>query len=246
MLQCPKCGFNNELGRIFCHQCGNKLDIDKIKPASEGARMRRRVAIGAGRFFGIVIELVIAGALLMGIVLMCIVPDVRPVTPTNADLIAADTKRMDLDQLVSRRKPGKIEITEGEVNAFFHSLSFDKPKATGVELVPLTLRADFRDGSVVVSFLGELHFGQLVTKRVYLSMSGTPTITKGGFDLTPTAGRIGSLPLPAKFLELTDLFQKGFGKIFSQLDAERQSLDKLSSITVTPHHAVLNYEPAAK
>ena len=40
---CPKCNYDNELGRIFCHSCGAKLDLTKIKPPTEGAKMRRRM-----------------------------------------------------------------------------------------------------------------------------------------------------------------------------------------------------------
>ena len=49
MIECPKCHFSNELGRIFCHQCGSKLDLTKVKAPSEGARVRRRMAMSVGR-----------------------------------------------------------------------------------------------------------------------------------------------------------------------------------------------------
>ena len=104
MLECPKCHFNNELGRIFCHQCGNKLDLDKIKPPSKATRVRRRVTRGALHALRVTIELAVVGVLVLGIALMCMVPNIQPVEPTNAELVAADTKRMDLDRLVRDRK----------------------------------------------------------------------------------------------------------------------------------------------
>ena len=246
MLECPKCGFNNELGRIFCHQCGNKLDLEKIKAPTKGARMRRRMKSGASRLIRIVIETAVAGVLLLGIVLMCLVPDLPPVRPTNAELVAADTKRMELEQMTYRTRPASLEVTPAEVNAFLHSLSFDKPKGTGIEVVPVQLRVDFGEGTVTASFLSEMRFGTLFGKRLFLSMTGAPVITPGGFDLKPTSGRIGSLPVPAKLLDQTDFVQKWFGRIFARLDTERQALDKLSSITVTSERAVLKYEPPAK
>ena len=32
MIKCEECGHDNELGAIFCRECGAKLDIDNIKP----------------------------------------------------------------------------------------------------------------------------------------------------------------------------------------------------------------------
>ena len=32
MLRCPKCGADNLLSAVFCRSCGDRLDLDKIKP----------------------------------------------------------------------------------------------------------------------------------------------------------------------------------------------------------------------
>lgn len=246
MLECPKCKFDNELGRIFCHQCGTKLDLDKVKPPTKGARIRRRMATGVGHWTRIIAELAVAGGMICFVVLICITPDLHSIRPTNADLIAADNKRFDLDLLVSGRKPGVIEVTEGQLNAFLYSLSFEKPKGTGVEFTPLSLRGDFENGTMTISLLGEVRFDRYFTKRIYVSMTGIPEITPHGVDLKPTAGRFGSLPIPAKLLDSTDLMQKFLGKLLSNLRYERHSLDKLTSIKIDSDRAILNYEPPAK
>jgi len=245
MLQCPKCKFENELGRIFCHQCGNKLDLNQVKPATEGARIRRRVALSTGRLLRVLIELALAGVLILGIVLVCMVPEVVRVQPTNADLIAADTKRLALQQLVNGRKSGKIEVTTVELNAFLHSLSFEKPKGTGIQVVPIILRCDFADGNLTMGFLGELRLGNYARKQLYLGMTGIPAIEKGRFVFKPLGGRIGTLPVPQKLLELTDFFDRYFSGLLGRLGDERDSLNKLSAITVTSEHAVLDYQSVA-
>jgi len=32
MIKCQKCGFENQLGAIFCRQCGGKLDLEELRP----------------------------------------------------------------------------------------------------------------------------------------------------------------------------------------------------------------------
>ena len=245
MLSCPKCGFDNELGRIFCHQCGNKLDLNQIKAPTEGAKLRRRVAGRAQRIVRISIELIITCALALGIWMMCVVPEVKRVVPTNAELIGADNKRLELSKLVDGNKPGSVEVTEGELNAFLNSLGFDRPKGAGLEVVPLTVRSDFADGSIKITFHGEIHFGDFAKKELYLAMSGVPTADGNYFEFKPTGGWIGTLPIHPKLLELTDLFQNYFGRVFGRLDEDRRALYKLTSITVTPQKAVLTYQPPA-
>ncbi|HPN84380.1 MAG TPA: zinc ribbon domain-containing protein [Victivallales bacterium] len=32
LIKCPKCSFENQLGSIFCRNCGEKLNIDSVRP----------------------------------------------------------------------------------------------------------------------------------------------------------------------------------------------------------------------
>ena len=32
MIKCPKCEADNQIGAIFCRGCGEKLELDEIKP----------------------------------------------------------------------------------------------------------------------------------------------------------------------------------------------------------------------
>ena len=244
MIECPKCHFDNELGRIFCHQCGNKLDLDKIKAPTEGAKMRRRVAGGVRKTVSTLIEIVIGLGLVAIIWLVCLVPDVKPVKPTNADLVGSDTKHRALERLVSGRQVGSLDVTEGELNTYINALGFDRPKGAGIETVPVLLRIDFERGTMKVNYIGELRLGDAIHKQFYFGMTGTPTIEDGNFVFNPSGGWIGKLPIHPKLFEVTGLFQSYLGKLFVKFDAERQALDKLSSITITPDQAALNYQPA--
>jgi hypothetical protein len=244
MLQCPKCGYDNELGRIFCHQCGNKLELDQIKPPSEGAKMRRKVAGGVRKIVRTIIEVAIAVGLVAIVVLLCLVPEVNPVKPTGGELAAADVKRRALDRLVAGRRAGNVVINEVELDAYLNTLGLEKPKDTGIEVAPVTVRTDFDEGTVTIHYLGEIRLGSAVRKQVYFGLKVSPQASGGSFTLKPTGGWIGKLPIQPKLIELTGLFPGVYRKLFVKLEDEQKSLDKLSSVTVTPEHATLGFEPA--
>src|SRR5664280_650014 len=108
MLTCSKCGYDNELGRIFCHSCGAKLDLSEIKSSSQGgAKLKKRSNAGS-KLLGRVIWVVILVALVVAVFLAAQVPSIRPIAPTNRDLLSADKKRFDFDQLSSRTTPQEI------------------------------------------------------------------------------------------------------------------------------------------
>ncbi len=244
MLECSKCGFNNELGRIFCHQCGAKLEVDKIKPPTPGAKMRRRAVASARKTVRVVIELGIAVGLIAVIALICLVPEVPPVKPTNAEMVAADTKRLDLQQLVNGSKAGSIELTDGELNAFLNTLGMEKPKGSGILLAPITIRAEFGNGTVKLGYLGDLQLGS-VHKQVYLGLAGRLSVAQGAVRFEPTGGWIGRLPLHPKLVEWTGLLQNCFSGLFEKQDVEKQALGKLTSITISDGKATLRYQPPA-
>lgn len=245
MLECPKCGYDNELGRIFCTQCGTKLDLTKIKAPTEGARMRRRAVKGAKRLTRILLELAIAVALIAGLVLMCLVPDIPPVKPTNAEMIAADTKRLDLDQLVNGRRPGALTITAAEFNAFVNTLSFEKPKESFMQFLPVTIRSEFDEGTVKISYVGDLKLKDFFHKHLSVTLAGTPAVDNGRFVFRAKAAWIGKMPVHPWLVENTGLFHTYFGRLFGKLRYEREMLDRLHSINVSPDGAELVFQPDA-
>jgi hypothetical protein len=242
MLTCPKCGFDNELGRIFCHRCGARLNLSEIKPPVRGGkRLRKRTGPGVGRLLGRLVKLACAVALVFAVYLAWQVPAIRPIRTTGADLAAADAKRFELQQLANHPGPRTIVITEAELNAFIDSLEFEKAEGK-LTLAPTDLQIEFGHGVVTVIFLGRLDVGPW-QKPIFLSYTGIPTIENESFTFKPVAGAIGALPVHPWLLQTTGLFNRYFGRVFARLDREKQLLDKLSSIRVERQRVVLQYQP---
>src|SRR5437016_2780641 len=147
MLPCPKCGFDNELGRIFCHQCGTKLDLDAIKPVSRGGKkIYRKSKFTPARVVRRVVDLVILAVLIWGIYLMAQVPEVSTAAPPSDVALTVERKRAELDALVYQQKASALQFSEAELNAFLASFSFDKPEGKGIAVVPIKLQITLGEG----------------------------------------------------------------------------------------------------
>src|SRR5580704_13545867 len=107
MVICSKCGYDNELGRIFCHSCGAKLNLSEIKSPSQGGKSLAKKSAGtpAGRIVKRAINVVILVAIIAVFYLAAQVPPVRPISTANEDLNSADKKRMELDDLATQKQP---------------------------------------------------------------------------------------------------------------------------------------------
>ncbi|MDP7395755.1 MAG: zinc ribbon domain-containing protein [Lentisphaeria bacterium] len=85
MINCPKCQSENHLGAIFCRSCGDKLDMDELRPADIKKTAKNAVNAGAilRNIIGLVALLAVA-ALAAGIYIAPPLPTVTALSPENA------------------------------------------------------------------------------------------------------------------------------------------------------------------
>src|SRR5580704_15167710 len=119
MVICSKCGYDNELGRIFCHSCGAKLNLSEIKAPGQGGKdLTKKKKGGKGKTLGRVVQVVVVALIITVIFLALQVPTLRPISTSSEDLTSIDKKRFELDGLNLQRSPRTIAISETELNAF--------------------------------------------------------------------------------------------------------------------------------
>lgn len=245
MLPCPKCNYDNELGRIFCHQCGTKLDLDAIKPPSRGGKsLRKKGEGGVGRTIRWIVRLAILGALVFGLFLAFQVPSSEPTPTGSKDLESFYRKRATLENAVATRRPAEVLLAENELNAFLGTLQFEMPTERGLAVNVERLWVEFGDDTVTVSVHGKIRIGDSWAKMIAISYSGAPRLEDDRFMLVPEAAAFGKLPVPRVFLERTGLVQGYFHDIFHRLSIEQQLLDKLTAVTAEADQALLQYKPA--
>src|SRR6266849_4128245 len=127
MVICQKCGYDNELGRIFCHSCGAKLNLSEIKSPSQGGKdLTKKKKGGAVRMLRRTINIALVLLIVTVIFLALQVPALRPISTSNEDLAAVDKKRFELDGLNLQKSPLMITISETELNAFIDTLGLQK------------------------------------------------------------------------------------------------------------------------
>jgi len=243
MVVCQKCGYDNELGRIFCHSCGTKLNLSEIKSVSQGGKSLAKKKAGSWKPVWRTIEVLILLAVIAAVFLAMQVPSARPISTSSEDLTSSDKKRFELDDAVARKTPATIAVSEGQLNSFLGTAGFQASQSTGLTVIPTKLQLELGDGVVTAVFVGKIHFGGSVEKQLYLSYTGVPTIEGGRFVFKPVGGSFGALPISPWLLEKTGLFDRYYAKLFTNLGQEKQVLDSLTSISVSPKEVVLTYQP---
>jgi hypothetical protein len=243
MVICSKCGYDNELGRIFCHSCGAKLNLSEIKSPSQGGKdltkKKKRKAGMLKRTIGVLILVGIAAVIFLALQ----VPALRPISTLSEDLTSVDKKRFELDGLNLSTGPRTIAISETELNAFIDTLGLQKSEAKAPSIIPSKLQIELGNGYVTAIYISKIHLGNSFDKQVCLTYSGALAVEAGRFVFKPTGGAIGSLPIHPWILEKTGIFDRCYAKLFGNLDQEKQMLNSLTSVSVTPKEVLLKYQP---
>src|SRR6185503_2584900 len=131
-LMCPECRRENEPERIYCHECGAKLDRTAIiaaKPTDARDKERRRVRNmfdphrAKMRLLFFRVSKLILGALLAAVVVqMILAPDVPP----EKKGLALSQLGLELETAVNVHRPTPIQYSEDQVNEYLVQVSKSK------------------------------------------------------------------------------------------------------------------------
>lgn len=242
MLPCPKCGYDNELGRIFCHQCGQKLDLDAIKPPSRGGKpLRRREPGAVGRWIRRVVELLILAVLLYGLFLMShVVPE--PPAPSAEEANRAQKKWSSLEKMVSGSEPNSVEVTAAEVNALVANLKAGDPKQTWGFLTD-RVWLELRNGTLEWNGLLTLRLGGALKKKLWVTLRGVPKIEQNQLRWETAQGSIGRLACPAPVVDAIGFHRRVLLDALRQIPMAKETLSQLHRIDVHADRLVLSYQP---
>lgn len=239
-LLCPECRRENEPERIYCHDCGARLDRSALAKKSskeehpratqrrlrsmldpKGARVRR---------FSLLVGKLLLGALILAGMVQMLRPPVLP-SKTKAPLLPAQIN-MDMENLAIDPRVGPLNYSQEQVNAFLgYRLRTKQAALSKYYLHFERLLADLEEGYCAVTVERSLFGLPLVTTGSY-----SVALQNGVVTAISRGGAIGRMPVHPALMEFGGIL---FADVRSALDRERKSLSKLGAIEFHPQTVVI-------
>lgn len=239
-LICPQCRRENEAERIYCHDCGTRLDrsaLAKEPPKEEDPRdTHKRVAalfspgraILRARFFQ-ACKLILC-AFIAGVIVQMIRP---PDLPERANVAALPQQiNLELEDLAMEpTRHGPLRYSDEQVNAYLAYTLKSKQAALSKYLQFERVLVAFEEGSCSCTVERSL-FGY----SLYTTASFAAQLQNGNIVATSHGGSIGRMPIHPALMQYSGFL---FNDVRSALDRERKSIVKMGSIEFHPKLIVL-------
>jgi hypothetical protein len=238
-LICPECRRENEPERIYCHDCGARLDrtaLAKSAPKGEDVKetqRRLRTMLDPQRakirhiFFKT--SKVILGAFALAAVIQMILPPDVPPRPKSGEF--PPQINLDLENAALNHSTTPLQYTEAQVNAYLGSAL--KSKQAALSKLLDFQRAIVKFDETVCSVTAER---SLFGFSVFTTTSSKVTLQNGTLTAANIGGRIGRLPVHPFLMKYADPL---FADLWAALERERKTVAKMSAIEFHPQAVVL-------
>ena len=238
-LICPECRRENEPERIYCHDCGARLDrtaLAKVAPQGEDAKetqRRLRMLLDPQRakmrhLFFKTSKVILGAFVLAAVIQMILPPDVPPRLKTGD---FPPQINLDLENAALSHNTAPMQYTEAQVNAYLGSALKSKQAALSklLQFERATVKFDERVCTITAE-------RSLFGFSLFTTTSSRVTLQNGSLSATNIGGRIGRLPVHPLLMKYADPL---FGDLWTALDRERKSVTKMGSIEFHPQAVVL-------
>ena len=239
-LVCPDCRHENESERVYCHNCGARLDrsglTSKKAPISpemrSQAHLKKMLDPRRGRMKRTAAQLtkiLLGAAVCAGVVMMVLPPDL-PQQKAKYDF--APMINMDLITAISSRRPTPLIYSETDVNGYIASRLRPQKNASQGGFFPLrSVLVQFQEGQCAISVERQL-FGW----SIYSGSSYQVKVENGKLITRSTRGFIGRLPIASSLSQVPDFLMQ---KAWTSLDQERKTVARLAGIEFHPQSVTL-------
>ncbi len=236
VLVCPDCRRENESERIYCHDCGTKLDRSKVakekarveeKPEETQKRIKRMFGRQADKYKYLFFKLckVLLGAAAVAAVVLALTPPDVPVKKKSAEL--SRQINFELDDAIMAHRGVKLRFTEQEVNGYLASALRSRQAALDEPLLHFERVLVKMDEGICQITMERSVFGySLYTSAIY-----TVSTAEGKVIASNCGGSIGQMPIHPKIMKYGDII---FIDLYKALDRERKLVAKLAAIEFHP------------
>ncbi|HEY8669326.1 MAG TPA: zinc ribbon domain-containing protein [Terriglobales bacterium] len=245
-LVCPDCQHENEPERIYCHNCGARLERsalirEKAATDESGAQAREhlkkmfRPGRGQGKRAVVKFLKILLGAACLAVIIQLILPPDLPIQPNEIGF--APMINMDLGSALESHRPAQLSYNEEQVNSYL-AASLRRSNSPAKEgFFPLArILVKFEEGVCGINI--ERQFFGL---SIYSGSSYRVTVGDGKIASANIGGYIGRMPIHPALMKAADtLF---FSKAWETLARERKDVTKLGGIEFHPQAVRLIIPP---
>lgn len=243
-LVCPECQRQNEPERIYCHDCGARLDrsaLAKVAPKGEDPKETHRrlhKLFDPGRIkmrllFFKISKLVLGAAALAALIQMLQPPRELPERVKNIELQQIN---LDLENAITNRSAAPLQYTEAQVNDYL--VNVVKNKRAALSKVLEFERAFVKLEEGVCQITAER---SLLGFSVYHALSNKVAFQNGALAISPNGGSIGRMPIHPLIMKYGDIL---FTDLWAVLDRDKKSVSKMATIEFHPKTVILNAKSA--
>ncbi len=176
LIRCQQCNHENQLGAIFCRNCGEKLDVETMRPKVEDKK-------ASFNLFGLIRNLVGFAIFLgvVGILVMMFYPDDLSAYPALSDKDAITAANTKFDNMMKKAEQGfgddSYSFTTQEATYLYNDKFVAKP-AAGSEQAAYAVEK-------IIFYIDGMGFTHIILKTkmmgsvsVTFEISGTITFTE--------------------------------------------------------------------
>jgi len=238
-LVCPECQRQNEPERIYCHDCGARLDrsaLAKVAPKGEDPKQTQRrlkQLLDPGRvklrlmFFKI--SKLILGACALAVLIEMLLPPID--LPERVKGVELQQINLDLEHATTSHGAAPLQYTETQVNAYLVNVTRSKQAALSKLLQFERALVNFDEG--VCRITAER---SLLGFSVFHAISYNVTLQNGTLTASNNGGSIGRMPIHPMIMKFGDIL---FTDLWTALDREKKSVSKMGAIEFHPKTVIL-------
>jgi hypothetical protein len=238
-LVCPECQRQNEPERIYCHDCGARLDrsaLAKVAPKGEDPKQtqrRLRSMLDPGRlkmrlmFFKI--SKLILGACALAVLIEMLLPPID--LPERVKNVELQQINLDLENATTSHSAAPLQYTEAQVNTYLVNVAKSKQAALSKLLQFERALVNFDEG--VCRITAER---SLLGFSVFHAISYNVTLQNGTLTASNNGGSIGRMPIHPMIMKFGDIL---FTDLWTALDREKKSVSKMGAIEFHPQRVIL-------
>jgi len=242
-LVCPECRRENEPERIYCHDCGARLDrtaLAKIAPKGEDVKeTQRRLKSMLDpqrakiRHLFFKTSKIILGAMATAALVQMLLPPDLPERPKSGEF--PPQINLDIENALLNHQTAPLHYTEAQVNAYLGSALKSKQAALSKLLQFERAVVNFDETACRITAERSV-FGF----SIYTSTFSKVAVQNGTVNATNIGGSIGRMPIHPLIMKYGDIL---FTDLWAALDREKKSVSKMEAIEFHPQAVVLVPKP---